>query len=846
MIKRRSSYFAAVLCAVLCLSMCLSGGVFYAFADETQAVKAELIKTRTDAEYYYLPSPSSIAASETNIYVTTLENTAVVFTSAGVYTDTLTFPSAADKVAVCGTSVFTLRSGTVFDAGAGDVFGSDRALIDCSAFGGTMYALNETAVLFVPVGDGGEINADNIKSAEYTLPENKVAKSIAATEGGVFVAVSDSRGNFLSDVYFMSSDGAFTCVFERAPFIERMTSPESGVLVTLQSGELCRYELKNGRLIRTASHDVRGIRDIAAGSDKIYTLGGDGSVSVYSTGFEGGNEIVASASSSDGFFRAQSNISTRKSALMVSDFGNDRVVKISDKGFETVDYDFIQPMSAVTDNLGNVYVAHNMDNIAVFDHDLAIKRTVVLQGAIIDDLKFDPLNNLYASTLSGTVYALSDGGEKFEPVAGGESGYTGIAVAPNGSTLYGMNHAAKEIRTLKSDGSKKLFSYGVNAVAFTVDIESNFYLLCDDGKIVKYFADGGYSESDVFSPDYESGFEVGAGANRIALSGIENSFLSYGDIIVSDTIRHCIKKISAESFGVKVIDSSFVPPEFGNQPSEISDERIVRTALVDMEVYEKPMEMTPIHTIAAGRKVLVISYDTEVGAFARVFADDTISSRGVVGYVYKAQMSAPFEYSSPVAASVTVYNDNTPLYKLPSRNAPILEGYSSVSKGSKLELVEFVSDYCDDYENARYWYRVKIGAKEGYIAATDVSVNNFDPVFIRPQTNAVILSVDGSTGAPLYNLEDGKYALAVVQPLLTGTRVEVVGTFDASEPYTLIKYYDETRGTLTGYVQTMYLKYDGVGILPLIAVILLLLTVCGIIIAVVWRNVANKKKLTKA
>ena len=846
MIKRRSAYFAACLCVALCLSVGFSGGVFFAVADEIATVKAELVKPNTDAQYYYLPSPVSVAASETNVYITTLENTAVVFTSSGAYTDTLSFPTVADKTAVCGTSIFALRDKAVYDMNGNVVFDGDISIYDCSASSGALYALGESALLYARVGDGGETNSENIKTLDYVLPENKVAKAIAATSEGAFIAVSDSRGNFSSDIYFMSAEGKLALVFERAPYIERMTSPAKGVLITLQSGELSRYELKNGRLIRTASHDARGIRDIASSTETLYALVGDGAILSYKTDFEKEKEIVASASSADGFFRAQSNVSTRKSALIVSDFGNDRVVRLSDNGFDTIDHDFIQPTAAVSDNLGNVYVAHNMDNISVFDANFEHKSTLVLEGAIIDDLKFDPLNNLYALDSNGAVFVLKSGDDEFEPFAGGETGYTCIAVSPNDSALYGMNEAAKEIRLLESGGSTTLFSFETDAKSFTLDIEGDFYLLSADGKIAKYFSENGYSESGVFSPEYESGYEIGAGANRIVLSSVENSFLSYGDILVSDTVRHCIRKIDARSFGVKVIDSSFTPPVFDSAPTEISDERIVRTALADMEVYEKPMEMSPVHTIAAGRKVLVISYDTEAGAFARIFADDTVLGRAVVGYVYKAQLSDPLEYSSPVAHSVSVYNDNTPLYKLPSRNAPVLEGYSKVSKGSKLELMDFVEGYADDYENKRLWYRVKLGAYDGYVAATDVSVNNFEPIFIRPQTNAIILSVDGSTGAPLYNLEDGKYELAVMQPLLTGTRVEVIGTFDASEPYTLVKYYDETRGTLTGYVQTIYLKYDGVGILPLIAVILLLLTVCGIIIAVVWRNVANKKKLTKA
>ena len=114
--------------------------------------------------------------------------------------------------------------------------------------------------------------------------------------------------------------------------------------------------------------------------------------------------------------------------------------------------------------------------------------------------------------------------------------------------------------------------------------------------------------------------------------------------------------------------------------------------------------------------------------------------------------------------------------------------------------------------------------------------------------NATIISVGGSFAAPLYFKTDGgKQEIIADKDLPTGTRVEVVEEFfDASEQYTLIKYLDPENGTLTAYVETKYLKYDGVGIMPVVIAAVALVVISGIIVFFVWHRVAKNRKLTKA
>ena len=65
-----------------------------------------------------------------------------------------------------------------------------------------------------------------------------------------------------------------------------------------------------------------------------------------------------------------------------------------------------------------------------------------------------------------------------------------------------------------------------------------------------------------------------------------------------------------------------------------------------------------------------------------------------------------------------------------------------------------------------------------------------------------------------------------LQNLEKGARVEVVGSFDSSKEFTLVRYYcGEVDGTIEFYVKTDDLKYDGVNKVVVIAIVIIILTV---------------------
>ncbi len=225
-----------------------------------------------------------------------------------------------------------------------------------------------------------------------------------------------------------------------------------------------------------------------------------------------------------------------------------------------------------------------------------------------------------------------------------------------------------------------------------------------------------------------------------------------------------------------------------------------------------------------------------------MYVDDIKNGKLVSGYVYKDALSAPLPYTDPQNAVGAVFANATPVYKWPSQNSVSLRDYGAVKRGTNFTVMPFVNPYRDDYGNL--WLRVDIeNGCDGYVLAKNMSLGNYEPTFIRPAYNAEIISYKGSESAPAFELVDGEY-LPLSVTLATGTRIEVVGAFDTSKQYTQVKYLDAELGTLTCYVPTEYVKYNGVNVVPIVAVVVIAITLvlAGIIIGrVVY---LNRKRLT--
>lgn len=847
--QRFSAIFTAAICA-LCLFSLASATLVFARAHDGDLVRAQIIKPNTATEYFYLDGAVGATSGGDKIYVDTAVGDIFVFDKNGAYSETIQTGRENSRSVVLNGSIFSLSDGVLLSPDGGQMA---EGVLDVSASGDAVYALTADKILRFSDFENQPLTPD-----EYVFTIGVVPNKIAAYENEVFF--SAANGAYRNDIcrtVFDKETSAFSAaevVYPRVAEIRSLTAPADGALIAAHPGQICRYEMKNGVMMRTATKDERDARTLFADASDVFLLTGDGAIVGYSNSLDSRREIIASASSQLGFFRSPHGIFTRGNALYVADTQNDRIVRLSDNGAQAVDYAFTEPVAVVSDYVGNIYAAHNADTVEVFDADFKRLKSVRIDGEVIVDLKSDAANNLFIRTAARKLYKLSAGGETAELIA--DSGVDAIAVQSNAEgEIYALDSVLKVVRKISSGAPKRIFEFTRKAVSLTVDVADDFYLLDESGAVVKYFAENNYDESKAASHAYESGYEIGGGATAIALSTVKNSLVGYGDILICEPLKHCVKKIPAADFGVNVTDDGFVPPPVNGDEAngavapDDDANRIIRLTLSETEIYEKPIETSAaVGKVEGGKRVIIVNY-RDVGPFARVLIDDVSSNKLVPGYVYRTRLSDALPYSAPDAEFATVYSNSTSIYKYPSRKAPVLKGYEAAKKGDKFKLLHFVKDYADSRDTAKKWYRVELaGETEGYVLSHEVSVGYYDPVFEYPKVNATIISVGGSFAAPLYLKTDGgKLDIIDDKDLPTGTRVEVVQEFfDASEQYTLIKYLDPDKGTLTAYVETKYLKYDGVGIMPVIIIAVTILVIGGIIIFLAWHKVAKNKKLTKA
>lgn len=213
--------------------------------------------------------------------------------------------------------------------------------------------------------------------------------------------------------------------------------------------------------------------------------------------------------------------------------------------------------------------------------------------------------------------------------------------------------------------------------------------------------------------------------------------------------------------------------------------------------------------------------------------EDTALKRLLRCYVFRSNLSEPLPYVAPPAVEGKIYAENTYLYSLPSTDSESSD--STIPVGTKVTLLPFAQ-----YSDSVKWYRAEYGDSIGYIVSSAVSIRSFIPEFERPQYNAVVKAYGDSYAAPLFKLEDGNFVKLDGEFLTVGTKLEVVGAFDTSEKYTRVKYFDDELGTLTCYIETVYLRYNSVSVVQIVALAIVAVTLVLLFIVLIRVRKRNR------
>lgn len=832
--KKRASIYCA---SAVCFAFVAAAALFAPAVAKADANILELSPVETDSlvTYHYFDSPVDVFADASGIIVsgTSLE---YVTREADSYSVTGSRNVTSQKTARYGEYILTLEDGVLTCR-----YGDDAAAYDGDEFADfcissdTFYGLSDGYIVRFPLGEDGIDTSTPVKTSLYSSVSDRVYASAITVCGGYVYVVTDSAFGNKQDICGVNAETGFvTPVMMQSDKILSITSMEhSQTVYTLTRDKLTGYSASGGGLNeRYVARDGR-MNKIFAFDGFIYGLDTLDALYRISSDLKEFTPLVAAANDSNGFFDMPSSAAAKNSTLYVADTVNDRIVAYG-SDYAVVKDGIDRPVSVACDSTGTIYAAYGYNKVTTAVGDRQVDFSV---GGAIEQLVVNSDKVLYVSA--------SDGLYRYDGAATKIGGpFKAITLGVGKENLYALTDS-KVVKLDYSNGALAQNDYcnaPSDALSIAVDLKGNVFILSRE-TVTRVSADG-KTDSFALTLDGEP-YSLGSASGELILGAIDNKYISYGGAVIVDTYKHRVFTAdgSANGLDVKLVDDGYeVPDVSGNKPDFYGD-GLIRTVLYETPVFSLPAETPAVYTVAEGRKVIVPYYELDdAREYSLILVDDIENGKLIQGYVYKDALSEPLPYSDPPVSVGSIYTNATPIYKWPSPNSQALDGYGAEHRGTNYTLLPFVNQYRDDYDNL--WYKVSVDGGEGYILSVNLSLMHYDPVFIRPAYNAEIVSVDGSeyTPAYMYDEQTEQYAqIATTFP--TGTKVEVVGVFDTSEKYTLVKYLDEKFGTLTCYVPTEYIKYTGVNIVPIIAGVVIAITL--ILAAIIIGRVVylNKKRL---
>lgn len=865
----------SIITAVLVFLAAVVALPFGARAEDSFSCELSEIRTEAiDAAYYCFDTPIAVYADDSAILVSGKNALYSVVNDTEFGKTVITEKNAvADKLCRIVLPADATEYRVALHNGKIGVYLTDNTLeywdmsVEIADFviaGSTIYALTETQIIYAPLVATG---IDSEKAITVALTSNKhseiAASRIASMGGKLYITLRAAFGT-KQDVCSLdiatlkkSGAGALSVVLTQSNIVLSMsTNTETNVLYALTRGELAAYAPSvGGELIKSHGTSGSELIDIYAFGSHVYALDTLNGLRDYSVDLSAYKLVAASAGAAAGFFNTPSGISVNNSTIYIADTENNRIAAYTRKGTTYLNRKFNRPVSAVADSAGNLYVAYDGNKVGIFkSKSYAVEDEITVTNTNIGKIKqlaIDAEKNLFVLADSGLWRV----GQDYSVKRLNETKYDAITLSLGRNKLYVLS--GNVVICLDKNGAEtqRIFNIGENAISFAVDLNDTVFALYRD-KLARFDTNGATVEYGLKLNG--NAYTLGERSGQIALGFFETGLpdeladtentgvTNY--LVILDSYRHRALKASGDAIGARFVDFSYAAPDIiANgatiaQTANMPQSGIICTARYDTPLYPYPLAAKSSYGIVAGRNVIVPDcavvapeYDpTETPEFVLVLIDDTVTNTLKQGFVYRDALTSPLTYSRPPSEICTITGElGAKLYKWPSRNSAAIDGYAEVEKGKKFKMLDFVNPFRDDY--GFYWYRVSIAdiGCEGYVTAVNVTTVDYRPTNIMPEYNAEIISHDGSTAAATYTTDaDGKYSATDIT-LKTGTKVEVVGIFDSSERFTKIKFLDgKTHATLTCYVETVYLKYSGINIVLLVALLVILITTLFAIIII--------------
>lgn len=812
------------------------------FGSVATAAALETLPLDGSTKYFYVSNPSALYATGDGVYLAD-EGAVYHFSESGAY---------LDRQTLAGVTAITGGDGTLY------------ALKDNKIYSSTGNSLNFSQildpaldVLLAPINDIAYADGKlHIATGTFVYTYTAGALSFENADDDVLGLTS-----YQSEVYYYTRYGSRYAYYQLGDKTNSKENIETKIsqiaassitkggrrLIYFLMGNICYFEIdENGNFVKNDGKDViwdftaqgesiRNAERISVFNDYVYYVTSLGALYRVSEVTHTREVLFASDSDEPGFFSSVSAVAAHGGYVYAADRISNRIAVYGDtrESYITVE----KPAALSVNDEGALYVASNGNRIVKYGADKQKTDEAYTLGISVTALFSGREDTLFALA-DKKLYIFPDG----LTVKGGGTAPAVLQLAENVDAFIfdrysGLVYLSRGGKVLSLDPEQtpltetECFDYPDPIRDFAVDGGGNFYLLInrvDGSDIVRIEKGDTAADAEVFTLD-----DVSGDAAAVSISSTNNPFIDPGELLIADNGRRRVVKASADGLKVKVLTR-----DDANLDGE--DDFIIRRVVKSGKVFTAPDESESFTTLQADMLVIVPKYDTDILPFSYVLYSDAASETLRGGFFLRAHLSDPLPYALPeLSVTAFAYSDNTPLFRYPSvYAAKVVE---SMDKDTKLSLLEFADFEADGHT----WFKARTeNGITGYVTVNAVWLRNFLPDNTPvPQANATVISKHGSTGAFVYRYYNRNYERIDDSPMLpNGTRVEIRGGYDNTKKYTLIRYYDDSvKKTAECYVETVYLDYDGISAMQVVAFVIMAL--CMVLLVIVVIRYSMYKKL---
>ncbi|MBQ8749766.1 MAG: hypothetical protein IJZ29_04800 [Clostridia bacterium] len=533
--------------------------------------------------------------------------------------------------------------------------------------------------------------------------------------------------------------------------------------------------------------------------------------------------IASSGSDNDRLFSATNLTLIGENQMVISDYGNRRLVYNDENNNSTLLNLNGNPSLITSSNTSEVYV-YARPTLYHYADILSTPTSTTLDNLNVVDMQISALNNLYlldsntksivlyGKTSTTTIATINEmtAQSKLNIDASGKLAYV---LASN--NIYSVD--------LETNATNKIITSTNNIIDFAIDYKGNLYLLTKNSsntlQIDKY-ENNTLSESKALN-----------GLNYINLELNLNTGIFYS----IDSLNSAVTKISFDNFTNNLIsfvnDTSFINAPTSNEIVKIAKIKSATSG------YKYPFMISPIMQFEENELVIVLEQNCQANSKFSYCLIANKSSYNELVYISNDCLDFNVQDITPAFEQIKVVTAYAYIYKLPTslsfENGDNLKLSNYALQNDLFDVVGYACNYKDNANSGYYCIRLEDGSL-GYMKLFNAMNSTLDVYQETFQPNAHLSLVLESDKIEIFT-KNGEIYEETGTYLADNTKIFVLSSdYNIENEYTKIVYENENHEQISCYVETKFVVLETITHHIQLGIILFFISIALIVIVAIF------------